>query len=418
MRIAIHTLGCKINQYESELLQLDLAARGNCIVPFDEHADVYVVNTCTVTAKSDQACRNAIRSAVRRNQIAKVFVTGCYAETQPEELKKIPGVSAVIGNRFKETLADQIAGTDASSTPAKPDKSLRTRTRGFLKIQDGCDNRCSYCIVPSARGGPKSALPEFIIEEFDQLIRTECPEIVLTGIHIGKYGVDLEQGINLTAIIRLLLARRGSSRIRISSIEPREVTGEIIGFLGSGLCRHLHIPLQSGDDNILASMNRNYTADFYVHLLESLIKGVPGIAVGSDVMVGYPGEGDTEFQNTVRLIENVPLTHLHVFSYSPRPGTPAAAMKQQISEVIKKQRSELLREIARKKNYEFRKNQVGCELQVVVENKLDRTTELMTGITDNYIRLNIIGSKRADIGRIVNVKIENAEMGLTTAVLI
>jgi threonylcarbamoyladenosine tRNA methylthiotransferase MtaB len=409
MRIAFTTLGCKINQYETDLLRQDLAARGNTIVPFDGEADVYVINTCSVTAKSDMQCRQTIRSAVRRGAGAKVVVTGCYAETRPDEIRNIPGVNLIVGNRDKSGIADHLMLSASAAPEQERDSShvraVSGRTRAFLKIQDGCDNRCSYCIVPLARGGSRSSAPSAVVKEFDRLARVGCPEIVLTGIHIGTYGVELSPRVSLTDLLVRLVDRRDRSRIRLSSIEPRETTEGIIRLLGNGVCRHLHIPLQSGDDSILASMKRNYTADFYRDMLERIAHEVPGIALGADVMVGFPGEGETEFRNTMRLVESVPLTHLHVFSYSPRPGTAAAIMKGQVPETIKKERSEALRRLGKEKNYAFRKKQQGVKLHVVVEDKADPKTGLLSGLTDNYIRVLICNAGRDQIGKEIPVRI-------------
>jgi threonylcarbamoyladenosine tRNA methylthiotransferase MtaB len=415
MRIAFTTLGCKINQFETDVMQQDLLSRGNTVVPFDAEADIYVINTCTVTAKSDYECRRVVRSAVRRGNGAKVVVTGCYAETRPDEIKKIPGVELVIGNRDKTVIADHImsmvsaSGADRLPASNVPIKALHSRTRGFLKIQDGCDNRCSYCIVPFARGNSRSAAPGAVLHEFERLVSKGCPEVVLTGVHIGTYGSDLGHGINLTEMLKTLILSRDRTRLRLSSIEPNEITQEMITYLGQGLCRHLHIPLQSGDDAILASMKRSYTSRFYKELLENIAKQVPGIALGADIIVGYPGEGEKEFQNTMRLVEMSPLTHLHVFSYSPRPGTPAAEMKDQVPEMIKKERNASLRTLGTKKKLLFRKLHLGSELQVVVEDKVDPDTGLLAGLTDNYIRVMIYGAKIGDIGKKRNIRINEVK---------
>ena len=416
MRIAFTTLGCKINQFETDVLRQEFEARGNTVVPFNTAADVYVINTCSVTAKSDYQSRQAIRSAVRRGQGAKVVVTGCYAELQPEEIKKIPGVDLVLGARDKNKIPDLLSaalsvslGSGAIGTEHDTVKTVRSRTRGFLKIQDGCDSGCTYCIVPLARGKSRSVVAEEVIQEFGRLVHAECPEIVLTGIHIGKYGADLGVGIDLTDLLKQLISIQGNTRIRLSSIEPGEITRELVGFLGSGLCRHLHIPLQSGDDAILSSMNRSYTSGFYRELLETIAKQVPGVALGADVMVGFPGEGEQEFQNTMRLVAESPLTHLHVFSYSCRPGTIAADMKGQVSEEIKNTRREALRTLAGDKNFDFRRKQVGQELTVVVENKVDADTGLLTGLTDNYIRVHFSGAKKELVGKKVVVRIKDVK---------
>jgi threonylcarbamoyladenosine tRNA methylthiotransferase MtaB len=415
MRIAFTTLGCKINQFETDALQQDLLSRGNTVVPFDTEADVYVINTCSVTAKSDTQSRQMIRSAVRRGNGAKVVVTGCYAEMRPEEILAMPGVALVIGNSDKARISDQVmsmvsaCGSDGHSASKSVLNALHTRTRGFLKIQDGCNNRCSYCIVPLARGSSRSASPDAVLREFKSLVDRGCPEVVLTGIHIGTYGSDLEQSLSLTNMLQMLIPSRGRTRIRLSSIEPNEITRDMINYLGQGLCRHLHIPLQSGDDAILASMKRNYTSCFYEDLLERIAKRVPGVALGADIIVGYPGEGDKEFQNTMRIMERSPLTHLHVFSYSPRPGTPAAEKKDQVPEQIKKERSAALRILGMKKNLLFRKMHQGSDLDVIIEDKIDRDTGLLTGLTDNYIRVMIYGAKKEDIGGKISVRINEVK---------
>lgn len=422
MRIAFATLGCKINQFETDVLQQDLTSRGNTIVPFHDEADVYIINTCSVTAKSDYQCRQAIRSALRRNESAKIVVTGCYAETRPDEIRDIAGVALVVGNRDKASIADHImAAKPAVPGQHKPGPgaqsltSVRGRTRGFLKIQDGCNSRCSYCIVPLARGRSRSVPLPDVLHEFDHLVSSGYAEVVLTGIHIGTYGSDLGTGTTLTDMLGKLLPARGPARIRLSSIEPKEITEDIIGFLGNGLCRHLHVPLQSGDDAILESMRRHYTSDFYARLLERISTHVPGIALGADIMVGFPGEGEQEFQNTLRLVERSPLTHIHVFSYSPRPGTPASDMKGQVPDKIKKERNEVLRNLGMKKNLLFRQQNIGKELLVVVEDKRDPSTGWYTGLTDNYIRVQVEGAKKEDIGRVARVSITEISEGATYA---
>jgi threonylcarbamoyladenosine tRNA methylthiotransferase MtaB len=414
MRIAFTTLGCKINQYETDSMRQDLLSKGNTIVPFDAEADVYIINTCSVTAKSDYQCRQVIRAAVRRGHAAKIVVTGCYAETRPEELKNIPGVDLVIGNRDKAMIPNHIMKEVSPEIPPAGSvlvsiKTLQEKTRGFLKIQDGCDNRCSYCIVPLARGGSRSVGFGSVVSEFEQLVKKSCPEVVLTGIHIGSYGSDLRPATNLSELLAALISKRGYTRIRLSSIEPTEITAEFISFLGPSLCRHLHIPLQSGDDVILRAMNRNYTSGFYREVLENISQRVPGIALGADVMVGFPGEGEKEFQNTLELVERSALTHLHVFSYSPRPGTRAAELKQQVPDQVKKERNKALRELGNKKNFDFRKKCQGSELKVVVEDKKDIHSGLLTGLTDNYLKVLVSGAKKDHIGKEMNVKIEKVE---------
>ena len=422
MRVAFTTLGCKINQYETDAIRQEMVCRGNTVVPFEADADVYIINTCTVTAKSDYTCRQVIRAATRRGKGAKVVVTGCYAETRPVDILNIPGVEMVIGNRDKMSIPEYLSAASPSSPsspssseafvqPAKdlPAHALREKTRGFLKIQDGCNNHCSYCIVPSARGRSRSAIPSNIMEKFERMIATGCPEVVLTGIHIGTYGADLKPCTNLSELITSLVNKRGTARLRLSSIEPRELTSGIIELLGKGLCRHLHIPLQSGDDSILGAMKRDYNADFYHDLLVSIATKVPGIALGTDVMVGFPGEGEKQFQNTFRLIEDSPLTHLHVFSYSPRPGTLAADMDDQVPESVKKKRNEVLRLLGQEKNHSFRKKLLGTQMNVVVEARTNASRGMLTGLTDNYIRVHIDNVNDDQLGREIPVRITKVD---------
>jgi threonylcarbamoyladenosine tRNA methylthiotransferase MtaB len=414
MRIAFATLGCKINQYDTDELRRQLSGPGTHVVPFEDEADAYVINTCSVTEKSDRQCRQMIRAARRRSKSALVVVTGCYARTRPEEVKKIEGVDAVFGAEAQAGLVDYIRShADVTPERAAPERQAALRTRGVIKIQTGCDNRCSYCIVPDARGPSKSVAFEDACGRFTELAQAGCAEIVLTGIHIGMYGVDLIPRTDLSSLLVRLNELRGSSRIRLSSIEPNEVSDTILSLLGNGLCRHLHIPLQSGDDSILAAMKRTYTAGFYRELLERIAKNVPGVALGADVMVGFPGEGEREFLNTKELIESSPLTHLHVFSYSPRPGTPAADMRPQVAEEIKKERSSILRRIAREKSDEFKRKHLGSTLSIVVEDAVNAKTGTRTGLTDNYIRVQLTGGEQGFVGKIIDVKLdcmENADI--------
>jgi threonylcarbamoyladenosine tRNA methylthiotransferase MtaB len=419
MRVAFTTLGCKINQYETDAMRQAAASEGNSIVPFDAEADVYVINTCSVTAKSDYQCRQTIRSAIRRGEGARVIVTGCYAETRPQEIRSIPGVSIVLGNGEKTRIARYLSGSEVHDQDASGHhEAVKARTRAFLKIQDGCDGRCTYCIVPFARGGSRSIPRGEVIRTFDQTVDGGSPEVVLSGIHIGRYGHDLEQPDTLTSLVRDLLVRRKQARIRLSSIEPNEITEDLMDMLGYGLCRHLHVPLQSGDDAILCSMQRAYNSRFYRELVETMAMKVPDIAIGADVMVGFPGEGEKEFQSTYELVRDLPLTHLHVFSYSKRAGTPAATMKGQVSEQIKKERNEALRALASKKNLAFRERLKGKTLAVVLEEGETDRIGMRSGLTDNYVRVHVSGVKDADFGQEINIRIcDIHETGLLGTVL-
>lgn len=388
MRIAFTTFGCKINQYDTEAMRQEVARDGNnIVVPFDGDADVYVINTCSVTGKSDYQCRQAIRSAVRRKQGARVIVTGCYAETRPEEIRSIPGVSLVLGNADKTDIARYCSPQEDEATARDVQAPIATegRTRTVLKVQDGCDNRCTYCIVPIARGRSRSIDQGTVRDAFLRAVDGGAPEVVVSGIHIGTYGRDLAPQRTLGGLLKELASVRGSARIRLSSIEPGEISEDIIALLGKGLCRHLHIPLQSGDDKILKAMDRHYSARDYRDLALTLSEKVPGLAIGTDVMVGFPGEGEGEFENTLRLIEELPISHLHVFSYSPRPGTAAALMDGQVSAQEKKLRNKAIRDIGIKKNIHFRTSQVGLTQDVVIEDW--EPGQGAIGFTDNYIRV-------------------------------
>ena len=409
MRIAFTTLGCKINQYETDAMRKAAAAEGNAIVPFESEADVYVINTCSVTAKSDYQCRQTIRAAVHRREGARVIVTGCYAETRPQEVRSIPGVSLVLGNNEKANITRYVSdpGQIDVARMSGDHAAVSERTRGVLKIQDGCDSRCSYCIVPQARGGSRSVPRDEVVQQFEQAVDAGCPEVVLSGIHIGRYGSDLEPQRSLAGLLADLLARRKHARIRLSSIEPNEVTDEMVDLVSQGMCRHFHIPLQSGDDAILRAMNRDYTTAYYRWLVETIAHKVPGAAIGADVMVGFPGEDESAFLNTYKIIEQLPLTHLHVFSYSPRPGTAAAEMKEQVPNTIKKLRNSLLRDLGLKKNLEFRKRFKESILNVVLEESSGSAEGEGSGLTDNYIRVTVSGVKRGDIGKVVPVVISD-----------
>jgi len=406
MRIAFTTLGCKINQYETDAMRNATAAEGNTIVPFESEADVYVINTCSVTAKSDYQCRQTIRAAIRRKSGARIIVTGCYAETRPQEIRSIPGVSLVLGNGDKANIARYVSDPGhAGVTHASGYHDIvRERTRGVLKIQDGCDSRCSYCIVPQARGGSRSVPQEEVVKKFVKAVDAGCPEVVLSGIHIGRYGSDLEPRVSLTGLVADLLSRRKHTRIRLSSIEPNEVSRDMLELFDEGMCRHFHIPLQSGDDAILRSMNRDYTPMFYRRLVETIAYKIPGAAIGADVMVGFPGEDENAFLNTFNMIDELPFTHLHVFSYSPRPGTAAAVMKGQVSNAIKKRRNELLRDLGLKKNLEFKNRFKDSILNVVLEES-SRADDEGSGLTDNYIRVTVKGVNRGDFGKEIRVLI-------------
>ncbi|MEW6334649.1 MAG: tRNA (N(6)-L-threonylcarbamoyladenosine(37)-C(2))-methylthiotransferase MtaB [Thermodesulfobacteriota bacterium] len=411
-KVALTTLGCKVNQCDSAGIAAAIAARGITLVPFEAHADCYVVNTCTVTGRTDAQSRRLIRGAIRRNPAAAVLVTGCYAQRAPEELARMPGVRIVAGNGEKVRLAELLEKLAAGKDPQVQVGNIRNEkrfaslgatvvpghTRAFLKIQDGCDARCSYCIVPRVRGGSRSLPPEEVEQGIAALAGRDIREVVLSGIHLGAYGRDLVPATDLTGIVTRIAERQPVGRLRLSSIEPREVTAELLALMGSSgiLCRHLHIPLQSGDDGILTAMNRDYNAAFYRDLVRKVLAAVPGIAVGIDVMVGFPGETDKAFANTLRLVEELPVAYLHVFPFSRRPGTPAAALPGEVPDAEKKRRVERLRTLGAEKRQAFAGTFIGAPLAVLIEGKKDPSTGCLTGFSDNYIPVLCRGAAEAN----------------------
>jgi threonylcarbamoyladenosine tRNA methylthiotransferase MtaB len=415
-KVTITTLGCKVNQCESAGIAEAMAARGITLVPFEAEADCYIVNTCTVTGRTDNQSRRLIRRAIRRNPSAVILATGCYAQRAPEEIARIPGVLIVAGNAEKSHLPELLEKLAKGKGPQVCVGDIRSEikfsplgaavipghTRAFLKVQDGCDALCSYCIVPRVRGGSRSLRPAEIDDRIAALAGRGFREVVLSGIHLGAYGPDLVPTTDLTAVVRRIVGKRPIERLRLSSIEPREITAELLSLIGSPgiVCRHLHIPLQSGDDGILAAMNRDYDGAFFRDLIRNISATIPGIAIGIDVMVGFPGETEAAFANTLRLVEELPFAYLHVFPFSRRPGTPAATMPGQVPEADKKQRVERLRTIGAEKRRSFAEKFIGAPLAVLIEEKKDKSTGFFTGFSDNYIPVVCRGA--ADANRIVS----------------
>ncbi|WP_298432220.1 tRNA (N(6)-L-threonylcarbamoyladenosine(37)-C(2))-methylthiotransferase MtaB [Geobacter sp.] len=404
-RVAITTLGCKINQFESAALTESLGKEGFRVVPFGEEADVYVINTCTVTAKTDAESRRLVRRALRANPGARVVVTGCYAQVAPGELKELPGVSLVVGNSEKKGLAEllkeeapreKVLVSDISrerSTEALGLESFAEHTRAFLQVQNGCDAFCSYCIVPYARGRSRSVPFDQALEGIRTFAGKGFREVVLTGIHLGGYGLDLEPPVTLLALLEAAEAKRWVPRLRVGSVEPQEVTEELIAFLARAqtVCPHLHIPLQSGDDRVLERMGRRYTAAYFRRTVAALVAALPDIFIGCDVIAGFPGESDEEFRSTVRLLEELPVAALHVFPYSRRDGTPAARMADQVDPKTTRLRGEILRELSERKKREFFGRFTGRELPVLVQYR--RRDGLLVGLARNFIPVTFAGDE-------------------------
>ncbi len=406
MRIAFATVGCRLNQFETDALRGRAQAEGHEIVPFEAAADVYVINTCTITAEADADSRRLARQAVRRNPPALVAVTGCYAQAAPEAVAAIPGVDLVLGNGEKPLLLAHVQAATKNGGPrvyvgdARDGRELDDygpgidpdRTRAFLKVQDGCNYRCSFCIVPKVRGGNRSQQPERILAETRRLHAAGFPEIVLTGIHLGTYGRDLLPPTSLADLCLRIVSLDEAPRIRLSSLDPHEVKPDLIRLLADSprFCRHLHLPLQSGDERILRRMRRGHTAAQFRDLVERLAAEVPGIAVSGDVIVGFPGEDDEAFQRTYDLLEGLPIAGLHVFSYSRRTGTDAAEYPHQVPKAVKAERSRTLRTLAARKAQAFRRRFLGETLTVVVLDR-DGPDGLLEGLSDNYLRVWFVG---------------------------
>jgi threonylcarbamoyladenosine tRNA methylthiotransferase MtaB len=431
VRVAMATLGCKVNQCESAGIAEALTARGMTLVPFEEEADGYIINTCTVTGRTDYQSRQLIRRAIRKNPAAAVFVTGCYAQRAPDEIARIPGVRFIAGNtekeRIPEILWEMTAGVPQILVgDIRKEKgisrlgatSFPEHTRAFLKIQDGCNAFCSYCIVPHTRGASRSLPPGEVLERIHSISRAGYREVVLTGIHLGAWGRDLAPQADLATLVRQIADGRAVERLRLSSIEPREISDELIALIGAkgAVCRHLHIPLQSGDDGTLAAMHRNYDAAFFRGLVRKLCTTLPGIAIGIDVMAGFPGETEEAFESTRQMVEEMPIAYLHVFPYSRRPGTPAATMALQVSEEEKKRRAECLRAIGTAKRQAFAAGFIGAPLQVLIEGRTDKKTGFPVGFSDNYISVAIRGGVLAN--QIVRVMPEAYREGFLIAEVI
>jgi len=407
-KFIITTLGCKVNQYESDAIAQRLKDLGYVPADADDSADLCIINTCTVTQKASMQSRQAVRQFIRSNPQAQIVVTGCYAQTEPDELKKIDGVHHIIGHGDKHNLPDIVLSQE-KSLPAPflirrnilherhfkqiPETVFGDRTRPFLKIQDGCDTFCTYCIVPYARGRSRSMPLENVLKNIHCLKQAGFHEVVLTGVHLGAYGLDLSPQTSLTALLDHIRQSNTMDRVRLSSIEPHELTQDIIKLVAKtgNFCDHFHIPLQSGDDRVLEKMHRPYTSSFFRDLIVKIKSQLPDAAIGVDILIGFPGETEKAFENTYSLIEKLPVTYLHVFPFSPRPGTPADKYSHKVPQKIIKTRCEKMRRLGNEKKHAFYKKFTGTTVEVLIECKRDKATGLLKGITSNYIPVHVVG---------------------------
>lgn len=404
----IQNFGCRATQADGAALESALAARG--LRPAARHeAEFVILNTCTVTASADQDVRQAVRRVRRENPRARILVTGCYAQRAPEEIAAWPGVAGVVGNTDKLNIPELVAGgrllsparagCGTVSTPlvqvgnitarqefitALVEDAAGERTRPNLKVQDGCSNRCSYCIIPSVRGRSRSAPADWVVEQV-RALASQYRELVLSGINLGRWGRDLGGGLRLADLVERLLAETDVERLRLSSVEPLDWSDRLLGLMAASprIAPHVHAPLQTGSDAVLRRMRRPYRARHYEERIRKARALMPDAAIGADVMVGFPGETDAEFEENRAFIDSLPVTYLHVFTYSARPGTPAASAPGQVPVPVRRERNRILRELAAKKNLEFRRRLIGKTLQVVT------LRQAGTALSGNFVKVQL-----------------------------
>jgi threonylcarbamoyladenosine tRNA methylthiotransferase MtaB len=427
-RVAFATLGCRVNQADTQQLQEALEARGFCTVPFGAAADVIVVNTCTVTARAEVSDRQAIRRARRGNPNARVVVTGCWAQTSAAEVVREPGVDMVVGNADKPrlpALVEEILKTrrgplrveagdlrDARLTLETPTRALG-RSRALVKVQDGCQHRCAFCIVPRARGDSRSLPPERVADQVRALVATGHVEITLTGVDLGHYGADLVPRTSLAMLLRELVRVRGVRWLRLSSMLPAYFTDDVLDVVtgAPAIAPHFHVPLQSGSDRVLRAMRRPYTVAMYRAIVERLARAIPDLGLGADVIAGFPGERAEDADATRALIEDLPFTYLHVFPYSDRTGTEAAARPGHVDRATIARRAERLRDLGTAKAAAFRRALVGRTEDVLVLDTRDRTTGGLVGLTGNYVEIVFDGPDTL-MRRVATVQIDDADVGV------
>jgi len=425
-KFSITTLGCKVNQAESEALAHELLSSDWSATTGCDQAEVCIVNTCAVTQKAAMQSRQAVRKAIRANPKARVIVTGCYAQTAPREIDEIDGVDYVVGHdkklsigRMIRTDGDKASETrDSAFSGTRPKRGFQLmptatsapRTRPFLKIQDGCDAFCTYCIVPYARGAGRSMPLDDVLQSVEQLAAAGFHEVVLTGIHLGAYGHDLAPATRLAELMERIDDKKPITRVRISSIEPFELTGEVIQRVAKSdiFCRHFHIPLQSGDNGILKKMGRPYSPQNFYELIRRIHKLMPDAAIGVDTLIGFPGESEAAFDNTYNLIADLPVSYLHVFPFSSRPGTAADKLANKVDPPVIKARCERIRKLGHQKRLKFYGRFTEKSLPVLIETKRDASSGLLKGISSNYLPVLIDGNDDLQ-NKIVEVKIEKLE---------
>jgi threonylcarbamoyladenosine tRNA methylthiotransferase MtaB len=429
-KFRITTLGCKVNQYETDAMAQQLKDSDCVPASSEDKADLCIINTCTVTQKASMQSRQAVRQAIRSNPKARIVVTGCYAQTEPDEILKIDGVHTVIGHGDKHKIPEIVRSSPMENNrrPTLLRRNISSecdfkqvpvtvfgeRTRPFLKIQDGCNTFCTYCIVPYARGRSRSMAPEKVLEHISHLKHAGYHEVVLTGVHLGAYGLDLSPKYHLAGLLSQINESNPIHRVRLSSIEPHELTEDILALLAETdvFCNHFHIPLQSGDDFVLKKMHRPYTRSFFRDLIVKINSLIPDAAIGVDALIGFPGETEKAFENTYSLIKELPVTYLHVFPFSVRKGTPAGKYPQQVDSRTIKARCEKMRTLGNQKKEAFYKKFIGKKVKILIESKRDESTGLLKGITSNYIPVRVNGGDNW-VNTIVPVRIDRVDKNQT-----
>jgi threonylcarbamoyladenosine tRNA methylthiotransferase MtaB len=414
-RFFVQNFGCRATQADGAALESLLSAKGLEAAAERSHADLVVLNTCTVTSAADDDVRQTVRRVHRENPCARILVTGCYAQRAPEELAAMPGVEWVVGNSHKTQIADLVSAAPYHGNilvgdifaqheflSAPVEDAAGDRTRPNLKIQDGCNNRCSFCIIPFVRGRSRSAPAGQVVEQVRNLSR-RYREVVLSGINLGRWGREPGSAMRLAGLIRRLLDETEIERLRLSSVEPMDFSDDLLGLMAASprIARHVHAPLQTGSDRILRRMHRKYRPRHYADRIFQARRLMPDCAVGADVMVGFPGETEADFEESRRFIEGLPFTYLHVFTYSERPGTPAAEMPEQVPMPVRKERNRILRELAASKNLAFRRAMLGRTLSVVTLNAT--LNENGKALSSNYLRVDL--ARAAEPNRLIDVEI-------------
>ena len=397
--VAFTTLGCRVNQYDTDAMRGLFLQNGYTTVDFDDKADIYVINTCSVTNMGERKSRQLIRKAKRTNENAYIIVTGCYAQLAPDAIAAIEGVNLVIGTNNRHRIVELVEQLDSTEKQISVVRNIMEqatfeemplygneidKVRAFMKIQEGCNNYCTFCIIPYTRGKLKSRRLEDIISEAKRLVDHGYREIVLTGIHLGNYGIELPEKTTLADVVKALLSIPALQRIRLGSIESVEVSDELIDLMATEprFCSHLHLPLQAGSDHILQLMNRHYTLDEFKQLVKRLRSRIEGLVITTDIIAGFPGETDEDFEETMNTVREIGFTHIHAFPYSKREGTPAAVMAEQVPEAVKKTRVALLNSLSREGFTKYANTLIGQQVDILVEQELNGQ---YLGFTNDYI---------------------------------